>query len=644
MGVQHAGHQVVAQVGRQFGQLTAPVDALAVQPGGVPQVPQGGDDPGSDHTLAPVEGRPQRGAQVALVLVALHECLAQLTLALPDLEVLGEVGVVLAVAQRHLIRIGRFGETEPSVLAHALEQAVPGRAVVALLGSDHRLVDEIRQHLDHVEVVERLEADHVAGGLQAEIAHEPTQATEPEPLLLVEQVVAPVDGGLQGLMPVACRPGVVHQQAEPLVEPLHDLGRRHHAQPRHGELDRQRYAVEAPAEIDDVADVRRVDGEPGVDQAGPLDEQPNRVVPHRSRRIGGARRHPQRRNHVDRLAPDPQRLAAGGQHLHLRTTSEDSPHQHRDRVEQVLAVVEHQQRPPGADRGDDAVDQLGPRRRLHTQHLGDLVGDHVGVGDGGQLDQIGAVGKRLEQLAGGVQREAGLAGTARSGQRDQPVGRQHGPYLGLLGVPAHEARQLPRQLASRPREGSQRPNLVVEQRMPDLEDALGLGEVFEAVLSEVDQFDLGRKLAGQQLGGGARHEKLSTVAGRHHPGAAVHDHPEVVTVAKARCARVDSHANLQDEIAGRFEQADLRGEGGLEGVERRPERNCEAVAGGGEHVPTVALEGRPQPSVVLGQRDLHAIGFAVPQLGGTLDVGEQEGDLTRGQFHHVDSPFVKVGS
>ena len=69
----------------------------------------------------------------------------------------------------------------------------------------------------------------------------------------------------------------VGQQREPVVEPLDELGERQRAQRHRRQLDRQRYAVEPPAQPDDVGHVLRGDREAGRRGGGAQREQLDRV-------------------------------------------------------------------------------------------------------------------------------------------------------------------------------------------------------------------------------------------------------------------------------------------------------------------------------------------------------------------------------
>jgi hypothetical protein len=100
---------------------------------------------------------------------------------------------------------------------------------------------------------------------------------------------------------------------------------------------------------------------------------------------------------------------------------EQVPDQQRDPVEQVLGVVEHEQR-GCAGRAE---------RRAHGRS------DAVGAGQPGQLHQR----RTADPVRGHGEGQPGLAGTAGTGQRDQPVPVEPVGDQRPLGLPADEAGQ-----------------------------------------------------------------------------------------------------------------------------------------------------------------------------------------------------------
>ena len=170
----------------------------------------------------------------------------------------------LELAARHQQLVG--------VLAHGLEQPVARPAQRGLVGGDDRLVDEAREHVDREPRRDRRRGLGVEGG------HEHGQAPERRLLRGLEQVVAPLDRGSH--RPVAGRgePRAAAERAQPRLEIGEDLRRRHDADPRSGELDRQRQTVESLTQRRDRRARLAVGDELGVPLPRPLDEQPPRIL------------------------------------------------------------------------------------------------------------------------------------------------------------------------------------------------------------------------------------------------------------------------------------------------------------------------------------------------------------------------------
>jgi hypothetical protein len=214
------------------------------------------------------------------------------------------------------------------------------------------------------------------------------------------------------------------------------LVERHGAQPRRGQLDRERQPVDAPA---DVGDEPLVEHEPGRGGRRAVGEQ----------RDGGGR--VQRADGRQRLPADRQRLPARGEDAQAGAAGEQAIGEPRRRHDDVLAVVQDDQRVPGGQRVEEArlrvgghgaaVGERGGAEPERAEHRG---GERVGVTERGQLDE-----PRRDVRAGGhLQREARLARAAGPDERHEPVAGQQ-----LLGAPqivvaADEARAGRRQVTA----------------------------------------------------------------------------------------------------------------------------------------------------------------------------------------------------
>ena len=110
-------------------------------------------------------------------------------------------------------------------------------------------------------------------------------------------------------------------------------------------------------------------------------------------------------------------------------------------VEQEQQILVGEERRDGRDRGD--ARDLGRAERAR-----DLGRDLRRVAERRQLGEPHAVRVAVEEAAGGLEHQPGLAGPARADERDEPVALDQRHDLGELLLPADEARQLDRQVGS----------------------------------------------------------------------------------------------------------------------------------------------------------------------------------------------------
>src|SRR6185436_4526351 len=151
------------------------------------------------------------------------------------------------------------------------------------------------------------------------------------------------------------------ENLEAVVEAPGELVGRHRAQAGGGELEGQRLAVQAAADLDDRGDVLRVDGEPGRRRGAAIGEELDRRVGERLV-DAGVRAGPGQRRDLDQpLADDAQRLAARRQDVDARAAPEQLVRDRGDVADQVLAVVEDDERGAVGERVEDAVQRVGGR-------------------------------------------------------------------------------------------------------------------------------------------------------------------------------------------------------------------------------------------------------------------------------------------
>jgi hypothetical protein len=86
-------------------------------------------------------------------------------------------------------------------------------------------------------------------------------------------------------------------------------------------------------------------------------------------------------------------------------------------VHHMLAVVEHEEQPPRAQRAQQGVGERSPWLLAQAERRRHGVRQALGIGDGRQVGEEGAVGELRQRLGGELQCQAGLAGAAGAGER-----------------------------------------------------------------------------------------------------------------------------------------------------------------------------------------------------------------------------------
>ncbi len=251
-----------------------------------------------------------------------------------------------------------------------------------------------------------------------------------EELLLVraEQVVAPGDRVAERPVPVGKVAGPTAEELEPLVEEReHRLGRQQ-LRPGGRQLQGERQVVEARADVLDGFAVRLRQREARVGSLRAIDEERDRVV------------QVERVDRVLPLAGDPERGSASheerqpGRRLeHLRDD--------RRRFDDLLEVVEHDERPAPGEALREALTQRTLSALAHAQRLGDRRHQEGVIADRVERDEERAVREILGKGVRSLDGQARLSGAARAGERDHtrvsPERRRH--LVELAAAPDHRA-------------------------------------------------------------------------------------------------------------------------------------------------------------------------------------------------------------
>src|SRR5579863_7691959 len=273
------------------------------------------------------------------------------------------------------------------------------------------------------------------------------------------QPVGPVDGRAQCLMAAGGAPAGTDAGREPGADPRGEVGDRQRPHPDRRELDRQRYAVEPPAEPDGMRQVRRGERESADRRRGPLREQFDGVARLGDRNGGLRAWHAQRAEPEHLLAWHVQRLPARRQDPDCASLSQHRRGELRAGGGQVLAGVEDEQQLPAAQlvkhrveggrvRAPRAAKRVGRVRSLPSEAHRDRIVEQFGVSEAGQLDEAAAVG--AVRAGGSAQRETGLSDTAGACDGDEPRAVEQAGQGCEFTAPAHETGDISGQLPTPP--------------------------------------------------------------------------------------------------------------------------------------------------------------------------------------------------
>ena len=194
-------------------------------------------------------------------------------------------------------------------------------------------------------------------------------------LVRLEQVVAPLQRRRQRLLSCRCGVAAAAQQAEAVVEPRRDRSGAQRAEPRGGELERERQAVEAEADACDVFRVLLVEHEARRRGGRALDEERHRLVARGSsggeRRSGSGMSSEGTRNTTS--PGDAQRLAARRERSSAAAPSGATcPRARRSRRAGARSCRARAAAFAGED-VDHGVDRLLLGERTHVERSGDRI-------------------------------------------------------------------------------------------------------------------------------------------------------------------------------------------------------------------------------------------------------------------------------
>ena len=284
----------------------------------------------------------------------------------------GELDVVVTMPSSHRVGVAGLGEAFLAVLADGLQQPEAGIGA-GVVGNDQRPGDKVREQLQDVVALDRITGADRFGRVERAAPGKGRQAVQESLLGFAQEVVGPVDGGPQRLVTFDRAAVAAGEQPEPPVQSSRQLGGVHRGDARRRQFDRQRDTVEPSTHLRDRVGVAGVDLETGLRALRPLDEQADGLTRTHSGEIGRVVGYLQRRHRDELLAANAQSLTAGRQHPNPRTRPLDRSDQCRDRAQQVLTVVQHDQQLLVAQVRDEGLFQRHPRTGADLEHRRDRV-------------------------------------------------------------------------------------------------------------------------------------------------------------------------------------------------------------------------------------------------------------------------------
>ncbi len=233
------------------------------------------------------------------------------------------------------------------------------------------------------------------------------------------------------------------EHAHPSAQAFRERGGAQRAHPRRGELQRERQAVEPAADLRDRSRVLLGEDEAGIRGRGTIDEQLHGFrARDRLHRLRIALGQCKGANRPRALAGEPERLATRREHGDVGARAAHPVDERCERLDQVLAVVEHDEHLAVTEELDERrlerqmLALLHFERRRHRLDRGTLVARR------GELDHTGRSGPACRRGGGEPEREPGLAHAPGPDQRHETLALEQSPDRGEVVVAADESRRV----------------------------------------------------------------------------------------------------------------------------------------------------------------------------------------------------------
>ena len=128
--------------------------------------------------------------------------------------------------------------------------------------------------------------------------------------------------------------------------------------------------------------------------------------------------------------------------MHVATVAEDVLDQLSATGDEMLAVVQNHEETLCLEELFERLNRWATRLFGHPEGRGHPLGNAIGIGQRGQLDEPNAVGIVGNKLPCNARGEARLTRASRAGEGDQSIGEDSLLELHDLAGPTNEARQL----------------------------------------------------------------------------------------------------------------------------------------------------------------------------------------------------------
>ena len=269
--------------------------------------------------------------------------------------------------------------------------------------------------------------------------------------------MAPFDGSGEGLLATRSRRRTGCQEPKAITQPAAELGDGEDGGAGGGQLDRQRHAIESTDDFDEHRQLVVRHLEVGSTLRRPLEEQSNRLAgQHRVCRDFSRLGNVERRNLKHVLSGQSEPLPARRQHTDSRSRGENVVDAVRAFVEDLLAVVEDEQRSPIPQRPLDGLERRLVVGDPHADRLGDTPRHQLAIRNGTQIDEPHPVLMLIDLAGGHLERNPRLPRPARPGQSHEAGLAQQlgdGPHRRF---PSDERVHRRRQVVASSRENPQR--------------------------------------------------------------------------------------------------------------------------------------------------------------------------------------------